>query len=100
MAAFPLAMILLLLGWFIGVKVIFPMKPEERKPQIEGGMERLREELESMGKVRAEEYKSIAIFLGVLIMWVTESLHGTEKSKTQRLLITNSTAFPTLILPL
>ena len=76
MAAFPLAMILLLLGWFIGVKVIFPMKPEERKPQIPGGMERLREELESMGKVRAEEYKSIAIFLGVLIMWVTESWHG------------------------
>ena len=75
-AAFPLAMILLLLGWFIGVKVIFPLKPEEKVPQIQGGMERLREELESMGKIRAEEYKSIAIFLGVLIMWVTESWHG------------------------
>ena len=75
-AAFPLAMILLLIGWFIGVKVIFPLKPEERVPQIQGGMERLREELESMGKVRFEEYKSIAIFLGVLIMWVTESWHG------------------------
>ena len=75
-AAFPLAMILLLIGWFIGVKVIFPLKPEEKVPQIQGGMERLREELESMGKVRFEEYKSIAIFLGVLIMWVTESWHG------------------------
>ncbi len=75
-AAFPLAMILLLIGWFIGVKVIFPLKPEERVPQIQGGMERLREELNSMGKVRFEEYKSIAIFLGVLIMWVTESWHG------------------------
>ncbi|MBQ6878959.1 MAG: anion permease [Bacteroidales bacterium] len=75
-AAFPLAMILLLIGWFIGVKVIFPMKPEERKPQIEGGMERLREELKSMGKMRTEEFKSIAIFVGVLIMWVTESWHG------------------------
>ena len=75
-AAFPLAMILLLVGWFIGVKVIFPLKPEEKVPQIQGGMERLREELESMGKVRYEEYKSIAIFLGVLIMWVTESWHG------------------------
>ena len=75
-AAFPLAMILLLIGWFIGVKVIFPLKPEERVPQIQGGMERLREELESMGKVKFEEYKSIAIFLGVLIMWVTESWHG------------------------
>ena len=75
-AAFPLAMILLLIGWFIGVKIIFPLKSEEKVPQIPGGMERLREELESMGKVKFEEYKSIAIFLGVLIMWVTESLHG------------------------
>ena len=75
-AAFPLAMILLLIGWFIGVKVIFPLKPEEKVPQIQGGMERLRQELDSMGKVRLEEYKSIAIFLGVLIMWVTESWHG------------------------
>ena len=75
-AAFPLAMLLLLIGWFIGVKIIFPLKPEEKVPQIQGGMERLREELEAMGKVRFEEYKSIAIFLGVLIMWVTESWHG------------------------
>ena len=75
-AAFPLAMILLLLGWFIGVKIIFPLKPEEKVPQIKGGMERLRQELESMGKVRFEEYKSIAIFVGVLVMWVTESWHG------------------------
>ena len=75
-AAFPLAMILLLIGWFIGVKVIFPMKPEEKKPQIEGGMERLRQELDAMGKMTKEEFKSIAIFVGVLLMWVTESWHG------------------------
>ena len=81
-AAFPLAMILLLIGWFIGVKVIFPMKPEERKPQIEGGMERLRQELDAMGKMRTEEFKSIAIFVGVLIMWVTESWHGVSAEVT------------------
>jgi anion transporter len=75
-AAFPLAMILLLIGWFVGVKLIFPLKPEEKKPQIQGGMDRLRQELESMGSMRTEEYKSIAIFVGVLAMWVTESLHG------------------------
>ena len=75
-AAFPLAMILLLIGWFVGVKLIFPLKPEEKVPQIKGGMERLREELNSMGKMRFEEFKSIAIFVGVLIMWVTESWHG------------------------
>ena len=75
-AAFPLAMILLLIGWFVGVKLIFPLKPEEKVPQIKGGMERLRQELNSMGKMRFEEFKSIAIFVGVLIMWVTESWHG------------------------
>ena len=75
-AAFPLAMILLVIGWFIGVKVIFPLKPEEKKPQIEGGMERLRQELNAMGKMTGEEFKSVAIFVGVLAMWVTESWHG------------------------
>ncbi len=75
-AAFPLAMILLLIGWFIGVKVIFPLKPEERKPQIEGGMERQRQEHGAMGRMTKNEFKSIAIFVGVLVMWVTESWHG------------------------
>ena len=75
-AAFPLAMLLLIIGWFVGVKLIFPMKPEERKPQIAGGMERLRMELSSMGPMRKEEFKAIAIFVGVLTMWVTEELHG------------------------
>ena len=75
-AAFPLAMLLLVIGWFVGVKLIFPMKPEERKPQIQGGMERLRQELVSMGPMKKEEFKSIAIFVGVLVMWVTEKWHG------------------------
>ena len=75
-AAFPLAMVLLLIGWFVGVKIIFPLKPEEKKPQIEGGMDRLRQELQSMGKMTVEEFKAIAIFVGVLTMWVTESWHG------------------------
>ena len=75
-AAFPLAMILLLIGWFVGVKIIFPLKPEEKQPQIQGGMERLRQELKGMGKMTLEEFKSIAIFVGVLTLWVTESWHG------------------------
>ena len=79
-AAFPLAMILLLLGWFIGAKVIFPLKPEERKPQIEGGMQRLRQELDKMGKMTVDEYKSIAIFVGVLLMWMTGEWHGIDET--------------------
>ena len=75
-----LAMILLLIGWFVGAKLIFPLKPEEKKPQIEGGMERLREELASMGKMTVEEYKSIAIFVGVLLLWMTGELHGIDET--------------------
>ena len=79
-AGFPLAMILLLLGWFIGVKVIFPMKKEEKTPQIAGGMESLRAELKSMGKMTVDEYKSIAIFVGVLLLWVTGEWHGIDET--------------------
>ena len=79
-AGFPLAMILLLLGWFVGVKIIFPLKPEEKKPQIEGGMLRLRSELNAMGKMTVDEYKAIAIFVGVLLLWVTGEWHGIDET--------------------
>lgn len=78
-AAFPLAIILLIIGWFVGTKIIFPIPKEQRKPQIEGGLVRLREELDSMGKMTTEEYKAIAIFVGVLGMWATtDILHSID----------------------
>ncbi len=77
-AAFPLAILLLFVGWWIGAKLIFPIPKEERKPQIEGGLERLRNELQAMGKMDKEEIKSIAIFVGVLAMWATDKLHGID----------------------
>lgn len=78
-AAFPLAIILLIIGWFVGTKIIFPIPKEQRRPQIEGGLVRLREELDSMGKMTTEEYKAIAIFVGVLGMWATtDILHSID----------------------
>lgn len=77
-ACFPLSLSIMLIGWFMGTKVIFPIPKEEQKPQIEGGMERLRAELDSMGKMTMEEYKAIAIFVGVLLLWATDSLHGID----------------------
>ena len=68
---FPLAMILLVVGWLVGTKLVFPMKKEEQRPQIEGGMETLRKEYNALGKMTMEEYKAIGIFLLVLFMWVT-----------------------------
>ncbi|MGB3527743.1 MAG: SLC13 family permease [Saprospiraceae bacterium] len=79
-AAFPLCIILIFIGWFVGTKIIFPMRPDERKPQIEGGMERLRIEYQLVGKMRVSEYKSIAIFLVVLAMWATDKQHGISQT--------------------
>ena len=73
---FPLAMILLILGWLVGTKLVFPMKKEEQKPQIAGGMDTLRKEYEAMGKMTFEEYKAIGIFLLVLFLWVTGGDEG------------------------
>ncbi len=77
-AAFPLALLLLFIGWWVGTKIIFPIPKEERIPQIEGGLAKLRLELESMGKMNFEEVKSIAIFVGVLALWATDKLHGID----------------------
>lgn len=76
LAASPVAIAIILIGWFVGSKIYFPLKKEERKPQIEGGMERLREELKKMGPVKFSEIKSVIIFTSILALWVTDRYHG------------------------
>jgi len=75
-AAFPVAMGLMLIGWIIATKIYFPLSKEEQLPSIAGGMESLKKELEKMGKVSFSEIKSLIIFGGILAMWTTDSLHG------------------------
>ena len=75
-AAFPIAMLLMIIGWFVGTKIIFPLKPEERTPHIEGGMESLQKEIDKMGPVSKNEIKSLLIFGGILTLWVTDRWHG------------------------
>ena len=79
-AAFPMSVLLICIGWVVGTKLVFPMKKEDRVPQIEGGMERLREELHSMGRMKGEEFRAIAIFVGVLFMWATDKQHGINQT--------------------
>ncbi|EFS96397.1 transporter, DASS family [Capnocytophaga ochracea F0287] len=79
-AAFPMSVLLILIAWFVGSKIYFPLKKEERVPQIEGGMERLREELNKLGKMKFEEYKAIAIFVCVLILWATDKQHSINQT--------------------
>lgn len=79
-AAFPMSLLLILIGWFVGAKIYFPLKKGENKPQICGGMERLREELNKLGKVKPDEFKAIAIFLVVLLLWATDKQHGINQT--------------------
>ena len=79
-AAFPMNVMLILIAWFVGTKIFFPLKKEERVPQIAGGMERLREELNKLGKMKPEEWKSVAIFVVVLILWATDKQHGINQT--------------------
>jgi anion transporter len=75
-AAFPIAMLLMVIGWFVGTKIIFPLKPEERIPHIEGGMLSLQKELDKLGPVSKNEIKSLLIFGAILALWVTDRWHG------------------------
>lgn len=79
-AAFFLSFFNILIGWFIGTKIIFKIPKEESIPQIEGGLERLKDELHKMGDIRFEEIKAIIIFICVLLGWVTDSYHGVSKT--------------------
>lgn len=79
-AGFPFALILIFIAWFVGSRIIFPLKEDEKIPQIEGGMERLKEELRKMGKMNFQEYKAIAIFVVVLILWATDKQHGISQT--------------------
>ncbi len=75
-AAAPVAFVLIIIGWFVGTRVIFKLKPEEKVPQIEGGMDRLKEELGKLGKIKFSEIKAIIIFTTILGLWVTDRIHG------------------------
>lgn len=79
-AAFPLCLLLMVIGWFVGTKLIFPLKKGENVPQIEGGIDRLKEELAKLGKMKPEEFKAIAIFVLVLALWTTDKQHGISQT--------------------
>ena len=76
MALAPLAFIVCGFGWWLGTRLIFPLSETVKKPSIKGGMNRLKEELDSMGPFSLNELKSAIIFCCVLGLWATDKLHG------------------------
>jgi len=75
-AMLPIMLGIMLLGYILTMKIFFPLSPAERLPQIEGGMERLRQEYQKLGKIRGNEIRAGIIFILILGFWSTDSLHG------------------------
>jgi len=73
---FLVAVILMFLGYIVATRIFFPIKKEERLPQIPGGMDRLRRELHKLGKMDFQEIKSAILFLTILALWSTDKYHG------------------------
>ncbi len=75
-ANFIVAVLLMFIGYLVATRIFFPLSKEERLPQIPGGMERLKEELEKLGKINIQEIKSAVLFIAILAMWSTDKYHG------------------------
>jgi len=73
---FLVAIILMFLGYIVATRIFFPLKKEERLPQIPGGMQRLKEELHKLGKMNFQEIKAAVLFLTILALWATDKYHG------------------------
>ena len=75
-AMLPTMLGLMLIGYILGMKMVFPLEEKERLPQVEGGMARLKEEYDKLGPVRWDEIRAAIIFLSILSLWATDRLHG------------------------
>jgi anion transporter len=76
MALLPFCIIQCAIAYYTGTRMILPISKEESKPQLEGGLDRLREELHKLGPISWNEIRAAVIFLTVLALWATDQLHG------------------------
>jgi anion transporter len=75
-ANFLVAVLLMFIGYLVATRIFFPLKKEERIPQIAGGMQRLKDELHKLGKLNFQEIKSGVLFIAILAFWSTDKYHG------------------------
>ncbi len=71
LAAAPISLLALLASYFIGLRLF---KPEIAVPKGEG-MDSLKAEYRNLGKMSKDEYKSLAIFLFTIFLWVSDEWH-------------------------
>ena len=71
-AAAPIAVLTVAGAWFLGPRFIFRLAPEDRAPQLEGGLERVATERQAMGPMSGREWRAVAIFGLVIALWATD----------------------------
>lgn len=71
----PIAIVTVLIMWFLGQRWIFPIPPAGRQPIVSGGLEMIRRKHAEMGPLSAAEKKAIAVFALVLFLWTTDAFH-------------------------
>lgn len=71
----PLAVVTMLIMWWIGQKVIFRIPRDQQQPQLAGGLDVVRQQYAQLGPLSGAEKKSIAIFAVVLALWMTDIFH-------------------------
>ncbi|MCX7875479.1 MAG: DASS family sodium-coupled anion symporter [Melioribacteraceae bacterium] len=74
-ANLPVVIIAMLIAWYLGPKYFFKLKKEETTPKVKGGIDSLKKQLDSMGKMSAMEKKGAFIFGLVVFLWVTDRFH-------------------------
>jgi len=72
LASAPIAILTLAGAWLLSPRAIFPLKPDEKSPKLEGGMSVLAAEQKSMGALSTREWKAIGIFALVIFLWATD----------------------------
>jgi di/tricarboxylate transporter len=72
LASAPVAVLTVVAAWLLGPRVIFPLSPAGRVPQLPGGLQAVREARSALGPIQREEWRAIAIFAVVLFLWATD----------------------------
>ena len=74
-ANLPIAVLAMLIAWVLGPGLLFRIPAEKRKPQIKGGLNVLKEQLERMGPPSRAEIRGAFIFSVVVFLWITDRSH-------------------------
>ncbi|WP_371367526.1 Sodium-dependent dicarboxylate transporter SdcS [Sporomusa rhizae] len=75
LAAAPITIGTIAAVWYLGPKFIFPVQQEAKYPQLQGGMDLVKAQKDSMGPLSIAEKKGIGVFLLVIFLWATDTWH-------------------------